>query len=320
MGFRRHTKARIKARNHTRVYLCLFGLFLFMFFISVYALPTTKAAPVNLTVTVVAAPAEPAPEPEPAPPAGGGGGGGITIAPTSVIFSGRAYPLSKVIVLKDGQRVISTIAGPDARFKISLSGLASGDYTFFVLGEDSEGRQSTPFTFPVFITHGVTTLVSGIFLAPTIDVDKSEVKRGDAIAIFGQSVPEGEVSIFVNSHQEFFESVRADNNGVYLFNFDTALLHMGNHITKSKTVSNGEISPFGKAMGFVVGTRNIAKVAIEPLFRKGDLNGDGRVNLIDFSITAFWYKRPLPPETVDLNGDGKVDLIDFSIMAFHWTG
>jgi hypothetical protein len=42
--------------------------------------------------------------------------------------------------------------------------------------------------------------------------------------------------------------------------------------------------------------------------------------LIDFSIAAYWYKRPSVPENVDINSDGKVDLIDFSIMAFHWTG
>jgi hypothetical protein len=47
--------------------------------------------------------------------------------------------------------------------------------------------------------------------------------------------------------------------------------------------------------------------------------------LIDFSIAAFWYKRPLSAEFLareqkHLNGDGKIDLIDFSIMAFYWTG
>jgi hypothetical protein len=53
---------------------------------------------------------------------------------------------------------------------------------------------------------------------------------------------------------------------------------------------------------------------------KGDSNGDGRVNLVDFSIAAYWYKRANPPASADLNGDGKVDLVDSSIMAFNWTG
>ncbi len=56
------------------------------------------------------------------------------------------------------------------------------------------------------------------------------------------------------------------------------------------------------------------------LYSYNDLNNDKRVNLIDFSITAYWYKRPSPPATVDLNNDGKVNLVDFSIMAYYWTG
>ena len=56
---------------------------------------------------------------------------------------------------------------------------------------------------------------------------------------------------------------------------------------------------------------------------RADLNCDGYVNIVDFSILAYWYKRILTLEAakmVDLNHDGKVDLIDFSIMAYHWTG
>jgi hypothetical protein len=41
---------------------------------------------------------------------------------------------------------------------------------------------------------------------------------------------------------------------------------------------------------------------------------------VDFSITAYWYGKENPPADVDFNGDGKVNLVDFSIMAFYWTG
>lgn len=249
---------------------------------------------------------------------GGGGGGGIIAPVTSVIFSGRAYPLSKIIVLKDGQEAITTIAGPDANFYISLTGLSSGNYTFSLYGEDDELRRSTLFTFPVFITQGATTNISGIFIAPTIDVDKSEVKKGDNIAIFGQSAPNSEITIAVNSDEEFFNKVDTDENGAYLYNFDTSPLAITQHFTKSKSALNGELSSFSKVVSFMVGTKNIAKAAQE--FLKGDLNGDGRVNLVDFSIAAYWYKRSSPPPSVDLNSDGKVDLVDFSIMAYYWTG
>ncbi len=260
-------------------------------------------------------------------PSGGGGGGGSSrfVTPTTgVIFSGRAYPLSRVTVLKDGQIAITSVAGPDANFKISLTGLSSGNYTFSVYGEDHASRRSALFTFPIFITQGATTNVSGIFIAPTLDIDKSEVRRGDSVAIFGQSTPGSEITISVHSDTEFFKKILADSDGVYLYNLDTSSLETGQHIAKSKSTFGGEISSFGTAVSFLVGTKNIAKKFTKK-FLKGDLNDDGRVNLVDFSIVAFWYKRPIraqfaQKEIERLNNDGQINLVDFSIMAFYWTG
>ena len=69
-----------------------------------------------------------------------------------------------------------------------------------------------------------------------------------------------------------------------------------------------------------MGDKTVLKTINQAVSKKGDLSGDNKVNLIDFSILAYWYKRPQPLAKNDLNADGKVDLIDFSIMAFHWTG
>jgi len=252
---------------------------------------------------------------------GGGGGGGGYIPPveTRVNFSGRAYPKSTVTLLKDAQIAASTVAGADSNFQISLSGISAGNYIFSVYSEDKNGNRSSLLTFPVGVTSGVTTNVSGIFIAPTIAVDKSEVKRGDNIAIFGQSVPNSEIIISVSSDEEFFNKVNADASGVYLYNFDTSLLEMEQHFTKSKAAHNGEISSFGKTISFLVGTKNVVAKPTE-VVSKGDMNNDEQVNLVDFSIAAYWYKRSSPPANIDLNSDGKVDLVDFSIMAYFWTG
>lgn len=71
------------------------------------------------------------------------------------------------------------------------------------------------------------------------------------------------------------------------------------------------------------------KEVIEALFPKkcpgkGDLNSDCSVDLMDFSIAAYWYKKPLSAEFAEiererLNGDGRVGLADFSLMAYYWT-
>ncbi len=240
-----------------------------------------------------------------------------------VIFSGRAYPGSRVTLLKDAQIAVSVPADPNAAFDISLSGLSSGSYIFSIYSGDNQGNRSSLLTFPISVTAGTTTKVSGIFIAPTIDVDKSEVKRGDNIAIFGQSAPSGEITIVVSSEQDFFAKTKADKDGIYLYNFDTSPLEIGQHFTKSKAAISEEISSFGKAVSFIVGTKTVLKE--KPEIIKGDLNGDNKVNIIDFSIAAYWYKRSLSAEfkvkeVERLSGDGKVDLVDFSIMAYFWTG
>jgi hypothetical protein len=82
---------------------------------------------------------------------------------------------------------------------------------------------------------------------------------------------------------------------------------------------SGEVSGSSNTIGFTVGTQDIAKEKQAPP-GVSDVNGDGKVNLVDFSVEAYWYKKANPPKAYDLNGDGKVNLIDFSIMASHWSG
>ncbi len=248
----------------------------------------------------------------------GGGGSGFA-STTGVIFSGRAYPLSKVNILKDGQLVLTTIAGPDSKFTATLGNLSAGNYTFSVYGEDKDGLRSSSFSFQIFITSGVTTNVGSIFITPTISVNKSEVKRGDNIIIFGQSSPLSSIVININSPQEFFKNTSSDASGAYLYNLDTSILEFGRHSSKSKALKNGEISSFSGAVGFLVGTKNVFTNITEKV-SKGDFNGDNRSNLVDFSIAAFWYKKKDPPTKIDLNNDGIVNLTDFSIMAYYWTG
>jgi|GEM_PF-780860 len=269
----------------------------------------------------------------PAGSGSGGSGGGASgpansqnnnPAATGVIFSGRAYPNSTVTLLKDAQVVAKTVADTAANFKISLTGLSSGSYIFSVYGEDAKGLRSSLLAFPVSLTNGSVVTIGSIFINPTISVDKSEVKRGDNIAIFGQSLPNSEITVSVHSDPEIFIKKTADTSGAYLLNFDTSVLDLGGHVTKSKTARDGQISSFSQSVGFIVGDQS---VPLKPAFKyvRGDLNEDGKVNLIDFSIASYWYKRKLSPafkviEKNHLNGDAIIDLKDFSIMAFNWTG
>jgi hypothetical protein len=256
---------------------------------------------------------------------GGGAAPPVPSITTGVNFSGRAYPQSQVTILKDGQISAVTVSGPDANFSVSLSGLSAGNYVFSVYSEDNSQNRSTLFNFPVLITQGAVAAVSGIFLSPTISVDKSEVVKGENLAIFGQSVPNSQITIGISSDEEQFVSAKADKDGVYLYSLDTAPLDLGKHFTRSKAAVSSEITAFSRTVGFLVGTKTVKTKPAAEAPAKGDLNGDGRVNLLDFSIAAFWFQRTpsaqfVAQEAQDLNGDGKINLTDFSILAYYWTG
>ncbi|HET9641598.1 MAG TPA: dockerin type I domain-containing protein [Candidatus Paceibacterota bacterium] len=286
-----------------------------------YGLTIATSSEVSAVPTAAAAP-----PPTQSGSLGGGGIGGGFFSPVvtgtaSANFSGRAYPRSTVTLLKDAQVVSSVAADANAMFSISLSNLSAGNFIFSVYGEDGSGNRSGMLSFPVSLTAGATTNITGIFISPTISTDKEQVKRGDNLVIFGQSAPQSSVTITVNSDTELFLQSKSDSIGAYLYTLDTAPLELGSHSAKSKAAVAGEISEFGQAVDFAVGTESITRQATKKC-GIGDLNCDGKVNLIDYSIMAYWYHRPLSGRGVraDLNKDVKVNLTDFSILAAHWTG
>lgn len=254
---------------------------------------------------------------------GGGGSGGSIDTPTIVNFSGMGYPSSKVVILQDGVQAITVTADPNANFSASLTGLTQGSYTFSVYTTDTDGRHSVSFSFPVYITNGATVNIGGIILAPTIDVDKSQVAHGENETIFGFAVPNSQVNIAVHSAGEHLVNTKATSTGAYLYNFDTTPLEYGSHNAQSHAIVEDKVSATTSPVSFIVGDVDVTKTTINNSCGSliGDINCDGKVNLVDFSILAFWYKKgTTPPGNVDLNGDGKVTLVDFSILAYHWTG
>jgi len=258
-----------------------------------------------------------------APPSGGGGGGGgggyYTPPISAVVLRGKAYPASVITIIKDGQIAGRTVGRSDGNFEATLSVLGSGSYIFGVHAEDRNRLRSPLFTFLVYIPYGSVINVSDIFIAPTTALDRKEVSQGDSIAVFGQSFPNSEITIAIALREEVVGRLIANSAGDYFYNLNTSPFQIGQYYyVKARAFINNETSPYGASLGFLVGQNNVL-VSTE-LRARADLNGDRAVNIIDFSIAAYWYKRPAPPPAFDLNSDGKVDLADFSIMAYYWTG
>lgn len=247
------------------------------------------------------------------------GGGAYVLS--VVIFEGKASPQSTITLLKDAQIAAKTRADNNGDFQIILGGLSGGNYIFSVYSEDRAGIRSSLLVFLVNVPKKATTKVSGIFVAPTVEVDKEEVKKGEDLLIFGQSVPRADIRIFIKSEKkEFFVDTVTDNEGKYSHSFNTAPLDFEQYqITVIAFVKNLS-SNLSKIIDFLVGTKTVLEKPLPKCPLIGDFDNDCLVDLVDFSILIYWFARPNPPAYIDLSEDGKIDLVDFSIMAHYWTG
>jgi len=260
-------------------------------------------------------------------PSSTGGGGGVSggffggsptpSTPTRVVVTGKAYPNSDVHILKDGEVVGVVKADGKADFYFATSDVTPGVATFGFWAADDGGLKSIAFTTTFRISSGTTSNVSGVFLPPTIDVNKRKVSAGELLHVSGTTIPEAKVFTHVNSEDVLVQEGFSDDRGKWEMDVDTARLKEEEfHTAKSffeVTNEGGFIrSGFSQALTFYVGDQRSGGA------EGGDINGDNKVNLIDFSILLFHWGTANP--LADINADGKVNLTDFSIMIFHWTG
>ncbi len=268
------------------------------------------------------------------PQIGGGGGGtsggGTGIVPsgffpgsevpvgeTKVVVRGSSYPESDVHILLDGKVIGIVTTDTKADFYFETTEIPAGVAGFGFWSEDPVGLKSTLLSVTFRVTSGAVTNISGIYISPTIDVDKKSLARGEDINIFGSTMPDSNLKVFIHSDEEFIEATKSSGTGNWSLPFNTEPLSPDFHTAKAlfEVDISGNLvkSGFSRSVSFHVGEDGDAQPCAE-----ADLNGDGRVNLVDFSILLFFWGTD--NECADQNSDGNVDLTDFSIMMFFWTG
>jgi len=240
------------------------------------------------------------------------GGGGVVIpSETTVIFKGRAYPLANLTILKNNIVISTFKAQEGGLFERTINGIAGGTYNFSIFAEDTEGRRSVTIGFTVSILEGRNTTISGIFIPPTIEIYPIQATKGQKINIVGQVFPESEVNIFI-SPIEIVKQTKSSSQGEWMYELDTSALEEKEYSARAKAFyGEGEQSSFSQTVSFLV----------LPRCRGADLNFDGKVDLVDFSILLyFWGQKNPANRCADINSDGIVNIVDFSIMMYWWTG
>lgn len=231
--------------------------------------------------------------------------------PPYLIFHGWSFPGGEVTLLEENEIISSLQAGPSSEFRFDINEPLT-DITRFVLrAQDTENRKSVDIPFAIEGDPEKVMMIANIIFAPTIELSIDRAEIGDYLDIFGQTVPMSIVEIvIINSQGEeaLKINVTADNSGNWILNLDTTDWEEDRYKVRARSIIFEEESGYSRVLNFNIG--DVCLIA--------DLNCDGRVDLIDFSILMYYWGTTDP--RADINGDGRVDVIDFSIMMAHWTG
>jgi hypothetical protein len=237
-----------------------------------------------------------------------------------VVISGYAYPRSVVYALVDGKEVTNVRSNNNGEYSVTIDLIARGVYTFGVYAIDSANTKSSTFSTSFTVVGARTSALSNINLSPTLKATPDPVDPGAQLVLSGFALPGATVSVenekdkSAASRQAF--STTADNNGAWSINVNTSNFSNGTYKARVKSDQGGLItSNFSNYVFYGVGQN-----ANRPI--NADLNRDGKVNLVDFSILLFWWNSNggTSDPSADINSDSRVNLTDFSILLFNWTG
>lgn len=232
---------------------------------------------------------------------------------TKVVLRGKAYPNVSVNILLDGKTFATTKTDSNADFSYSTTLVTPGTASFSFFAKDSRGNSSITTTAIFEVVQSAVTTVANIFLPPTITAIPDRVAPGSPVLLSGQSVPLARVLTEIRTASSSMTAI-TDQSGNWALQLDTTDLEKGEHAAKalfqlSSTIKSG----FGRSVNFSVGQSAASGGCGKP-----DMNEDGKVNLVDFSIFLLSWQTTEP--RADYNCDKRVNLADFSIMLFAWTG
>lgn len=245
------------------------------------------------------------------------GGRDTVLGDTQVSIQGKAFPNSTVTILIDGTSVGTVRTNSRGEFSFNIA-TDPGTSSFSFWAVDSLNTKSLTISTTFDVTQGAVTNLNGILIPPTIRASKVNSNPGEVIILSGQTVPNVTVEVSIDNNKKVLTTV-SDASGLWSVNFDTSTVSVDTHTVKARFITGSNTlkteSTYGTALSLFVGVEGKAT-------SNSDLNRDGKVNLIDFSILIFWWGSPggnsNPP--ADINQNAKVGLEDFSILLFNWTG
>jgi hypothetical protein len=236
-----------------------------------------------------------------------------------VIITGVAFPNSSVSILVDGKSAVSARSNGSGIFRATISAIYKGVYTFGIYATGGDGVKSSTFSTSFTVSGGRTSELTNINVPPSISVAPNPVNIGQTLTVSGYAIPNALITLQNGPSKATGkeQTTNSDASGKWSAIVNTSSFSNGDYKVRAKAAQTGGANTNYSAYTiYGVG----GKASTGGL--NADLNRDGKVNLIDFSILLYWWNsnggNSEPP--ADINSDGRVNLTDFSIQLFNWTG
>ncbi len=236
-----------------------------------------------------------------------------------IIVSGQAGPNMLIAFTENNVNIGTCLSDGAGAFSQLMSGFSPNEHLILVYGTDFRDRYTPSVEIRMFIQPYIVTQVSGIIIPPTIELDKTEITRGEPLTASGISISDWGLTTYTEPPLQSYEDTVA-SNGSYSYTLtNTNDFELGDHVLYTLVHDNiGNKSLFSFSLNFKVVDPSVDPPDGDPAcdISQGDLSCDSRTNLTDFSILLYYWASTSP--LADINNDGLVNLIDFSIMMFFW--
>lgn len=254
----------------------------------------------------------------------------VTVSPNnaSITINGFAPPNAFVIVMMDGGVAGTTVADGNGNFQKKLSGIEQNRTCAIALyGFDSNSRQTQTVSFNVDTLPHTDHVVNNIVLPPTISISSNQISLSQAMTVSGSAYPSSDILLFFQGASSLTPVVRTDSEGnwSYVFIPEDNGIGTGNYgVYAKEVVAGGYTSEQSQTQDFSVRavfpdpsatTDEEDEGDAEGFCALADLNCDGSIDMIDFSILMYFWELENPENPrADINGNGQVDLADYYIM------
>ncbi|MCA9391726.1 dockerin type I repeat-containing protein [candidate division WWE3 bacterium] len=280
-----------------------------------------------------------------------------SVPDTIVEFEGYTFPYAFITFLDGISTVGTALADQNGYFDKLIYSVSSGSHTFGIYAEDDDSIQTSTTHFNVNVTAQTTTTISNVLLPSTIRLNTTSITQGQSITIYGLSKPGSDIAVYVVTKGQITTKT-ASSSGNWSHTYSPNYSPGTYEVYTITSVGGGGSSEESTHLYFTIGaaptptptpvptntptptpttpppnptlvptntptpTPTIVTPTATPTpsrnCRRSDLNCDGKVNLVDFSILLYHWGTN--HKTGDINNDGQVNLTDFSIMLFDWTG